>query len=113
MLICTVLEDTLDEKLLDYFYNHFKELICQGFNQILLDLTNVEQADGSLAEKLYEIHKMIAVSGGNLNIFGVDRKISTLLSKSDFGYMLNAQENEIVETELACKLYKNPLSIAS
>lgn len=113
MLICTVLESQLDSRLADYAYKHIKRLVCKGFNNILLDMSNVKNMEDVVAEKLYELHKLMAVSGGSLQVFGVNQALTNTIEESKYGYMLNIQRNEVIEPDITDLLFDGGISLVS
>lgn len=113
MLIVTVLSDNFTEKISEYFYNQAKRLLCSGYNNILIDLTNVEKIDKSVIDRLYEVHKMLLASNGSMKLFGVNKEVSIIIAKSEVGSCLNVQLNEIMDIEFIDLLRFKQFTLAS
>ena len=98
MLIFTLLKQCLTEKDAENLYKQ-KKLLFKGYNSVLLDLTNVCDLESGSIEKLYEVHKLLVASGGNIKIFGVTPNIADAVFNSSLGNSLSLQLNEVIDTD--------------
>lgn len=113
MLIFTILTRYFTDKNSERFYKQVKKLVCKGYKDILVDFTNVDTIDKKVTEVLYELHKLVAASGGSLKVFGVNLEVADIMQNSQFGCFINMQVDEIIEDDMMDMLFHKQISLAS
>ncbi len=113
MLILTVLSYYFTGKSSEQFYTQVKNLVGKGYNNILIDFTNVDKIDNKVIDILYELHKLLIASGGSMKVFGVNHDVSEMINKSQFGYLIPLQTNEIIDVDMMDMLFHKQVSFAS
>lgn len=100
MLIFTILDYELEDRVSESLYSQVKMLVRKGYTDILVDFTNVRRTYKDVVEKLYEVHKLISACDGSMKIFGVNPEVASTISESRFSSYLNFQVNEVIDVDI-------------
>lgn len=112
MIILTFLSRSFSENASEYFYRQVKKLICKGYKDILVDLTNVYVMDNKVIDVLYELNKLVIASGGTIKLFGVNQEVADIIDNSQYGNVLRIQRNEVIEDDLFDLTFGRQISLA-
>lgn len=112
MIILTFLSRSFSENTSEYFYRQVKKLICKGYKEILVDLTNVYSMDKKVIDVLYELNKLVLASGGTIKLFGVNQEVADIIDNSQYGNVLKIQRNEVIEDDLLDFAFGRQISLA-
>ena len=113
MLILTVLSYYFTGKSSEQFYTQVKNLVGRGYNNILIDFTNVDKIDNKVIDILYELHKLLIASGGSMKVFGVSQNVAEVIKSGQFGYLIPLQANEIIDVDMMDIMFHKQVSFAS